>query len=412
MIGIQRLIAGSGGFDIDALMDVVNLQSDTSDLMTIGAGNRISSWRDAIGNDFLQATDGSRPTLTSGIPVGDGGDTLALAGDISLGSVFSLYFVFKNTGGLTKIPFASRTVNDYSMLGSLYNFQLVSSTAGGFDTKAGVSGQRYHIFSFRRNGNAAVVAKVNDRTLIVNASTFHATNPTYLGKLWDRAAGGFTFTGGIRALCVSSECLSDEVNEQVIDALYTRYNLSVDNAPANVCGFGDSNTSGQGATSYLVGLASSLGIAYLQLGISGTLFTNVGATPNNGYDRWLTQIITRPYSDYLVVQYGTNDLSNNVVYDAQMRERLQETLDAGYNPDRICLCSNPYRAAGANAAELIAREIICATIASDLGIKYFDLYGAMLATGVPDTLLSDPVHLNAAGQTIWQNGVYTALTTP
>lgn len=407
-------IISGGGFNLDSYMDVLNLQSATSNDMTIGAGNRISSWRDTPGNDFLQGTDSSRPTLTSGVPLFDGGDTMAMASDLNIGSVYSLYFVFRNTAGaLSKIPFASKDVNDYAMHSSGFEFAFVGSAsgAGGFGAKAGIGYARYSVLSVRRNGSATAKVKVNDRTCIITGSTFHASNGTLIGKLGDRYIAGFQFTGGIMALCASSQYVSDSVNEQIVNALYTRYNLSTYTNPEIVIGIGDSNTAGQGATSYVVGLASLMSLGYLNLGISGTLFTNVGATANNGYDRWTSQIISKPYKDYLVVQYGTNESSMERLptYSTQMREKIAETIAAGWLPSRICMCSLPYIFDGASASILDAYRDEIQDIASDYGTKFFDLLQWMRDNG-GNALLSDAVHLNQTGQDGWRDGVYAAFT--
>ena len=73
------------------------------------------------------------------------------------------------------------------------------------------------------------------------------------------------------------------------------------------------------------------------------------------------------------------------------------------------LCTPPYQRDGANAATLAAYNTICSNLATTYGTKYVDLYTATLALG--NTCLSDTVHLNALGQTTWEDLVYTAMTT-
>jgi lysophospholipase L1-like esterase len=211
---------------------------------------------------------------------------------------------------------------------------------------------------------------------------------------------------------MSSKCFSDSVNSQIVNELYNRYNLAVDNAADVVIGLGDSNTSGQGSVSYLVGLAPLLGVGgYLNLGISGTLFTDVGATANNGYNRWASQIISKPYSDYLVIQYGTNECTDARLptYITQLTEKVKQTISAGWNPSKICLCSVPYRQFNASASELSNWRDAIQTIAIAEGTKFFDLLEWMRNNG-GDSLLVDAVHLNQTAQDGWRDGVYTAFT--
>lgn len=400
-------------FDPDSYFDLLNFQAFHSSQFTL-SGSKITTWNDGLGNILTQGTDAARPTLTAGIPLFDGGDTMAMSSDKNLGSVYSLYIIFRNTSNaISKIPVSSMAVNDYIMHAAAYELNMIGSASGGggFGAKAGIGFKRYSVISIRRNGNATAKVRINDRGCILTASSFHASTGNVFGKLGDRFTGGFIFTGGIIAVCASSQYVDDTVNQQIVDALYTRYSLSSYTDAEIITGIGDSNTTGQGGTSYLVGLSSLMSLAYLNLGISGTLFTNVGATVNNGYDRWTNQIISKPHKDYLVVQYGTNEISMDRLptYSTQLREKVNETITAGALPERICLCSIPYRLNNDSASTLSAWRDEIQDIASDYGTKFYDLLQDMRDNG-GDALLVDTVHLNQTGQDLWRDGVYAAFT--
>lgn len=397
----------SGGFNPDSYMDKINLQSNTTDLMTIGTGNRISSWRDTIGNDFAQSTDSSRPTLTAGVPLFDGGDTLIKSSDVNLGTQYSMYIVFKNTGALDKIFFGANSATDYGMHSSSgpNGFQLAigGSTKGRW--LAGHLGKRFIVLSIRRSVNTFIV-KLNDRTLIQTINTFAGEN-TLVSRLM-AYTGGFTMTGGMRAFCASSQYVSDSVNTQIVNALYSRYSLASDNAADCVVGFGDSNmTATGGGTALPVSLGTSLSLAPLQLGLSGTLFTS---GTNNGNGRYSSQIITKPYTDKIVIQYGTNDVSAAVsaaTYSPLFDTMISTLISSGYSPNNICICSIPYQQSGANASLLDDYQTALSNIATTYGTKYYNLLQAM-RDGGGNSLLNDTVHLNSSGNSLWAAGVLTA----
>lgn len=392
----------SGSFNPDQYMDLINLKSINQNQFTL-TGSSIDSWNDGI--SAWTNTGTARPTLTGGIPLFDGGDQLVRASEISATS-YSLYIVFRNTGGYTKTFLGAQTDSTYFIHQANYNIEHAIGGVGKLILRSGIySNKRYHIFSVRRSGNTFTI-KINDRTAYVTTNNF-AGEATKIARLM-AINSGFIMTGGVKAVMMSSSVLSDSVDQQVRDYLYTNY-IWASSTVENVCGLGDSNTNGQGATSYLVGLASSLGCAYLNLGISGTLFTS---GTNNGYGRFQSQVITRPYADYIVLQYGTNDVSAAVpvaTYQPLFDSMVNTLITSGYPASKICICTIPYQLSNLNSSLLNDYRTALQTIATTYGTKYFDLLQAMRDGGA-DTLLSDTVHLNAAGQTIWQDGVYAALT--
>ncbi|NHM08013.1 hypothetical protein G4D82_12330 [Flavobacterium sp. CYK-4] len=408
---LEQMMGMMNSFDLASYMDLVNLHSKDASQFTL-VSSKISSWNDAI-SAWVQATDTARPTLTSGVPIFDGNDQLVRSAEISATS-FSLYLVFKDTGAVGKIFLGAQSASDYFMHTSPSNsYDAISINVGGVPKqvwRAGLTGNRYSILSIRRNGNT-LTAKINDRTLISTSSTF-AGQATLISRLMSYTGAGFFMTGGVRALCVSSQYLSDIDNQKVINKLYSDYNLAADNAAECVIGFGDSNTVGTGSISYLVSLGVSLGVADANAGISGSYLTTFNS--NSGIARYKDHLFTRPYTDYIVIQYGTNDILNSVsasTFGADLNTIVADLIAVGHSPNKICLGSNPYQRSGANAAALDNYRTQISNAATTHGTKYYDFLQYMRDNG-GDSLLNtgDNVHINQTAQNAFSAGVYAALT--
>lgn len=400
-----------GGFDPSAYMDLINLQSTDVSKFTLVSSTHISEWAENGGVKWTQGTDANRPTLTGGVPIFDGSnDQLTRASEVNAGTQWSFYCVFKDTGALSKILFGALSASDFLMHESVASaYDGITLKIGGVTKQtwtAGITGNRYSILSIRRNGNT-LTAQLNDRVLLQKTATFAGQN-TLIAKLTGIASAGFYMAAGVKALCVSSQLLSDTINTQVINSLYTTYGLESDTAAECVMGFGDSNTVGQVSNSYLVALAASLSVADCNLGIAGTRLT--AFTADSGIARWQAQLLTKPYTDYIVIQYGTNDILGSVsaaTFAAALNTIVSGLISAGYNPNKICLCSCPYQQASANATALDNYRTEIVSIKNTYATRYFDLLQDMRDNG-GDALLSDTVHLNATGQTRWSNGVIAA----
>jgi len=177
--------------------------------------------------------------------------------------------------------------------------------AGGIskaEFKAGMTGNRYVILSIRRNGNT-ITAKLNDRILLNRFNVF-AGQPTLIARLAGVSNTTFNMNAGIKAVCMSSQNLSDADDKKVRDKLYSDYNLASDTAADYVLGIGDSNTQGINTPSYLFALAAQLNVADANAGISSSRLTAFDAS--SGVTRY-PNLISRPYTDYVVIQYGSND---------------------------------------------------------------------------------------------------------
>ena len=409
----SQMMGVMNGFNLAQYMDIANLHSvDTSQFTLVST--KISAWNDGI-SSWVQGTDANRPTLTSGVPIFDGSnDQLIRASEISA-TTFSLYLVFKDTGAITKIFLSAQSASDYFMHEAPANlFDGLTMKVGGatkLTLRAGITGNRYSIFSVRRTGNT-FTARLNDRVLIQTTNTF-AGQPTLIARMMSFVSGGFAMAGGVKAFCMSSANLSDTVDLQVRNQLYNMYGMASDNAAEWVAGFGDSNTVGMGSVSYLRTLAPLLGVADANVGISGSRCTNWDAT--SGINRYQSQLITRPYTDYVVIQYGTNDINASVsaaTYAAALSTIVTGLISAGYTASKICLCSCPYQRSGANATALDNYRTEILAIATANSTKYFDLLQWMRDNGGDSLLVAaDNVHLNQTAQNGWSAGVFTALTT-
>jgi lysophospholipase L1-like esterase len=223
--------------------------------------------------------------------------------------------------------------------------------------------------------------------------------------------GAFSMVGTLKSFVVTSSALTDNQHNSIVDSLYYSYNLNSNINADTVIAFGDSNTTGQGAASYVLAVSASLGLAYKQLGIAGSLFTSSGGS-TSGFLRYPTQVVYNPYNDYLVIQYGTNDILsavNSATYSTQFNSMIADLISKGWNVDRICLCSVPYQLDNANAAKLDDYRTVVSNAATLYGTRYFDLLQAMRDGGA-NLLLNDAVHLNTDGQTVWSNGVIAAFS--
>ncbi len=394
------------------LMDLINLQSDNKNRIN-SAGGVIPHWTEVNGVGWSQITSANRPAYTSGVPTFDGSnDTLIRQSEVKATN-YSLYYVFKNTSALTKIVLGAGVANDYLIHNSSYQMNLA---IGGVSKWLGESGiavnKRYVVFSIHRTGNT-IISMVDDRVLVNRTNTF-AGEPTSIQKLCTNPAGNFPMGGGVKALMMSSKNLyGTPMNSMVIDYLRSTYNLSSDNAPMTVMGFGDSNTTGTNSTSYLVALSAALGLSYTQLGLSGTFFTNTLGLAGNGFDRGIKQLLTRPFTDYIVIQYGTNDVGNvaAATYGNQLGIMIRNLISAGHPPSKICLVSNPYQKFNANAALLDDFRTQIVNVATANNTEYWDFLQYMRDNGADAFLPVDNVHVNQAAQDAMSTNVHLQFTT-
>lgn len=397
----------------ELLMDSINLQSYDSSKFTI-TSSKIETWLDNSGfPSWTQSNASLRPVLTGGVPTfgGSGISLLRVGGDISA-TVYTAYFVVRNVAETTdKAMFSSASGTNWFNINNNYESRLVVGGVAKLRSNGGYKGKRDAIISIRRNGTT-ITMYVNNRKMLEVANTF-VSEATLFGQLMTITGfAAFALNGTLKAVCLTSSYLSESVHQSNINDLYSLYNLSTNTATDTILAFGDSNTKGQGVTSYVVSLATSLGLGYANLGIAGSLYTNVGATANNGYDRYNESLISTPNTDYVVIQYGTNDILNAVsdtTYGTQLDAKIAEHIAAGISPSSICLCSVPYQQSSANATALNNYRTKVLATATLYGTKYYDLLQDMRDNG-GDTLLSDTVHLNATGQALWAAGVLFALT--
>jgi lysophospholipase L1-like esterase len=391
--------------------DLINLQSYDAAKFTL-SGSQITAWTEQDGiTQWTQSVAADRPLLTGGVPTFAGsGDALVRATDVSATS-FSLFCVVRNTLGATnKSIFASITgTNWYNINAGDFSGVINVAGAGLFSALSGYLGKRDTVIGIIRNGNT-INLYINNRVCIVRTSNF-AGQPTLIGRLMSIA--GFTtfaLAGTLKSFIVSSSVLNSAQIQDVINSLYDKYNLSSNTDTDTILAFGDSNTLGSNATSYVVGLAAQMGLGYTQLGIAGSRFTTFNS--NSGYARYQSQLITRPYTDKIVIQYGTNDISGGVnlaTYETEFTAMMNDFIAQGINPSNICICSVAYRRDNADAAILDNYRAFLLATSIAFGTKYFDLLQDMRDNG-GNALLNDAVHLNQTGQNRWQAGVYAAFT--
>jgi lysophospholipase L1-like esterase len=392
-------------------MDLINLQSYDAAKFTL-SGSNITAWTEQ--DNVTQWTKGSAPypTLSSGVPTFAGsGTSLERSADINL-TTFCAYAVVRLSGETTsnQAIFASKTgTNWVALADSTYRSSLNVSGSPLFQIAGGYRGKRDVVFWIRRTGNTVTMG-YNNSTCLQLSNTLAGQNTPFGRLMGISGFSSFSMIGTLKSFVVTSTALSDTQHADTVAQLYNKYNLGSNTAIDTVIGFGDSNTVGQGVTSYLVAVASNFGTAYKQLGIAGSLFTTLNSS--SGFTRYPTQVYYNPYSDRLVIQYGTNDILSSVsssTFSTEFNTMMTNLIAQGFNTNRICLCSVPYQRDNVNSSQLDAYRTVINTAATTYGTRYFDLLQAM-RDGGGNSLLSDNVHLNASGMTIWSNGVIAALS--
>lgn len=401
---------GSGGSSSNYLAiasaDLVNLQSYDASKFTL-VGSKISVWadQDNTKSTWVQTLDARRPTLTSGVPIfpGSGSFMQRNSGELSL-TTFSAYIVLQNAGKTNQAGvFSGITAGSWMDMGNMWQ-----SYASRANFRTGHTGNRRVVLTFKRDG-ATVEVWYNDRKVITSSSWSGQASliGNIMGLSWNN---GWSINGACQSAVVSSAFHSDAQTQDIVSGLYNQYNLASETAIDSIVGIGDSNTVGSGTNSYLVALSTNKALSFTNLGISGCYLTPLGGTvANSVYARYMTQLESRPKTDWIILCAGTNDISLGSVssanYELYLNEIINELVNTyQYQANRIIICSPPYQRDGANAASLVAYNNVCSSIATTYGTQYFDLYSAIL-NGGGNSLLSDNLHLNASGQTIWTNGV-------
>jgi len=402
---------------VDSTMNVINLDSYTKDHFTIVDSEKVFSWNDSVTlNTWSQATSNNQPIVDNGVIFDGVNDALLSDSDITV-TDYSFYAVVQYLGvnnGITgnKALISALSTRDWFGFQNGYVLTVNNDNTTKRTAVTGYKGNRPVIIGVRKSGDTFTFT-INDR--VCRQSGTASVKHSVFGRIGGIGGiNGFNSNMKVKAICVSSEVFSDKKHQRIVDSLYNRYQLYDNTTADNICGFGDSNTVGVGTPSYLINLASRMNLAHCNLGISGTRFTNVIPQVNNGYDRMQSQIVTKPYTDYISFMYGTNDIASNVspdVFYNQLNEKVASLLSQGYNPNKICLSSCPYQRDNQNASRLDAYAEKIQLVASNNGTKYFDLLSATRAVGNAClvTNVSDKVHLNTLGQSILENGVYDAL---
>jgi lysophospholipase L1-like esterase len=156
-----------------------------------------------------------------------------------------------------------------------------------------------------------------------------------------------------------------------------------------------------------------MSLSTCNLGISATLFTNNTALPNNGMDRYPSQVISRPYDDWFCFLYDTNDISAVIPasdWGADVNQMVVDLLSRGYNPRKIVLGTATYRQGNALAAELDAYKAQIVSICATHNLRLSDTLEAFRAyPGGGDLLMADTIHPNATGQTVLKDTFFAAM---
>lgn len=412
-MGIDWYGSSGGGVDLDTSFDTLNLQSNSAANFTL-LSNAVSQWNDLspAARHATQGTAANRPLYNGGEILWDGSnDFLTLASEIGL-STFSLYVVFKKTvvNATSNALFGSdgpgnnfgRFDGNGSTVARQWTLNDTDRPATANFTGVWRMGgeEQYNVFSFRRT-NGTITAKLNDRTLIRNSLSANQTFLTYIKYIGSGLSSLF-HNGIIRAFCVHSTVFTDEEDLAIRNAFYARYGI-LSTAQNKVIGLGDSNTQGGAVAtsfpSYLQQITTVKSIPYVNTGIAGE-------NAAQALSRAVSQIVSRPYTDNVIIMFGPNDITaghSAATFGTNMGNLASALIGAGIPAGQIILAGPPYQSAGANAATLTAYNNEITTVASSLGCVFGDILTEMRNHGTPDSLLGDTIHLNGTGQTFAGN---------
>lgn len=416
-LGIAKNNNQSAEFDINPLMDLINLQSDDLSKFTITSG-KISAWTEENGiTQWTQATDSRRPTLVSGVPTFSGANTSLLrASDVSAVN-YSLYFIVRNSGKQdSKAVFSSLASIDYRFNWSDNRNRAVMRYNGTNSWLGYVSatGNRDNIIAIRVTGGNTMKVTINDR-LITQISSNFSGQSINIGILMGLVSNAtWSVNGTLKAFCMSSQQLDDETHSKVVDHLYTRYNLDSNITTDCILAIGDSNTSGSGSVvSYTRPLGVQMGLAISNLGISGAYLTPLGGVVANSIYNRRNLLISRPGTDWIIIAGGTNDVINSVSADnfyTYYREIISDIITSGHQANKIIMCTPPYQQGNARETELNNYRTKINDIANEFtGVLVYDFLQAIRDNG-GDSLMLDSVHVNQTGQNLWQAGLYDLMT--
>lgn len=390
------------GIDLDTFFDELNLQSNTSENLVAISG-RLSQWNDLspAGRNAVQNNNSNRPFLNGLEPTFAGANTF-MSFDEFASNKYSLYLVVKATAAITGIAalMGGQTASHYIYINASKLLRVDNSASDGGSVRSVFSyGDEYYmVLSIRRSGGAEVIG-INNRKVYSTAPSNSVVQ--YLAKVGD---GIGRWPGIIRAVCLHSECLDDATDQRVVEALFDRYSLpEISNA---LVGFGDSITLGIGATTpltdgWLTVLATQLDRPRKNFGIGGSRLTAFDET--SGVSRYESQVIERPYSDTILILYGTNDVVAGVSgddYQSALSIVLNGLISAGYSKSKLFVGTVPYQAGDANAVAISDYNARIASVCSNLGLPApADVYSAM-KNGGGDSLMADSLHPNDSGHAV------------
>lgn len=403
-------------FNLDSYMDLCNLQS--TDLTKFNlSGNKIIDWteQDNI-TKWSQATDSRRPTLVNGVPTFSGANTSLLRSQNLSLTNYSLYCVVQNAGkGDSKAIFSTLSTLDERFSFSTGRNQAILKFNGGNSWLGHIAttGNRDCVIGIRVTPTTVKVT-VNDRIVMIKTFTYsgQSTNIGVLMGLVNNAS--WSMNGNLKAFCVSSQQVDETTHAQIVDALYSRYNLASNTSIDSVLVIGDSNIAGSGsATAFPIALGSQLGLSVANLGISGALLTPLAGTTANSVFNRQNQLISKPFKDWVIIWAGTNDLIYNVTandYENYLSQILSNFQSKGYDMQKVIVCTPPYQKDNARETELNDYRTKINTLSNTYGNKVYDVLQMMRDNG-GNSLMLDSVHLNQTAQNLVQQGLFNLMTT-
>ncbi len=360
------------------------------------------------GNHLVQATAGSRPTYTaSGGPNSLG---YCYLGGASIGKavtytgVITLYMFIKQPG------FSSGAVLfRYKDGGGAGIFGVLNNTASGTNNLSMYAGAAVlpdAPYGYRINqwklvraqflGSSALRLTIDDEPVLQSTVSYSQTPAQIVLDVLQ-----FQNNMYMAEAMVYKGVLSNADDLALKDYFKTKYATS---PSTYLLFFGDSHTFGlnaSGASTYVKLVEAETGYPAYNQAVSGSVVFAInpynGMTGQNLSNIYTTNLVHT--HGYVIFQYGTNDGTSgvNATWKTNYKSYIQAYIDAGVPLSKIIICSPPYNTNATYATNVANTRTTIAAIATEMGIKYADFYGAMVTAGQDiNAIGGDGIHGNNA----------------
>lgn len=406
---------------------------DASDAATITqSSGLVSQWNDksGAGNHLTQSNSSYR--FTTGSHTINGKNVLFAATQQSsfnvpsglyslFNSDWTMFFVKKNTvfspdqwymsgfsGGYYGlfIPSGGGSVRALSKNGAFTNVSSVSVTNNTYQQSIGAFKESGYITAFA-DGVLGTPQAADNKTLT-------GSNVLALGAFG--STGGTGISGDIAEVVIYNRSLTVAERAKVDAYLARKWGMA-----QKIVTFGDSITAGASASTetnrWANIVANTLGVPLVNKGLVGSILQNTsGASVATGISRYAADLLGAGKCDKAYILYGVNDVyqlgsypSMTVVqFTADMNTIVSALKAGGYSAGNIIIGSPPYFTANGNPTLQSNYRDACRAVAVTQGVKYADVYQAMINYGWSSQNSGDNLHPNNTGHTVIASAMLAA----